>query len=139
ERDAEMRFENAVVKKNNVEIALERRNSGQKLAEVRARQQPEKIKSALACRSRGIRADGALLRGGGKAGQEFFLCVRFFGVARKRKNFGSEPGLKIAANGGPRKIMNVGHNTMRGENDQAFAARVDESHHGALVAGTRIA
>src|SRR5882724_6529773 len=68
ERDAERRFENAVMKKNDVEIALERRNTGQKLAEVRARPQPEKIKSALACRSRGIRADGTLLRGGGKAG-----------------------------------------------------------------------
>ena len=138
ERDAERRFENAVVKKNNVEIALERRNTGQKLGKVRARPQSEKIKSALACRSRGIRANGTLLRGGGKAGEEFFLYLRFFGVARKRKNFGSEPGLKIAANRVPRKIMNVGYHTMGGENDEAFAARVDESHHGALVGGIKI-
>ena len=34
--------------------------------------------------------------------------------------------------------MNVGHHAMCGKNDQAFAARVDEGHHGSLVGGVGI-
>ena len=73
------------------------------------------------------------MRGSGKPGKKFIAGLRFLFVVRKRKNFRSEPRFEITANGRPRKIKHIGNHAMGSEDDQAFAARVDKSHHGTLV------
>ncbi len=49
------------------------------------------------------------------------------------EDFGGEPRFEIAANGTPGKITKVSDDAVRGENGQAFAARVDEGHHREFV------
>ena len=130
--DAESGLENAVVEQNDVEFALEWGDIGQELSEIGSRAQGEEIESAAAF-GNGISADGALRSSGGKALQEAFAGIGLFGFVGELKNFGGKPRLEITANGGPGEIVDVGDDTMSGQDGEAFAARVDEGHHGALV------
>src|SRR6266853_2827505 len=131
--DAQRRFENAIVEKNDIQIALQGRNIVKQLRQIGARTQVEKIKGALSVANGWISTDGALLGGGSKARQEFCAGLRFFRIVRKGKNLRGEPRLQIAADRGPGKIENVGNDAMTGEDDQVLTAGVDESHHGAFV------
>ena len=129
-RDAERRFENSFVEENDIELALERRDIREKLSEVGARAKNEQEECALAIGGGGISADGALRRCRFEAREKILASRFFFSVVGECENFGGKPRLEIAANGRPGKIVNVGRDTVRGKNDKAFAARVDEGHHG---------
>src|SRR5262249_18554660 len=124
---------NSFVQQHNVEFALQRRNVGKKLREVCARPQHEQIVRALVFRRAGIRADGTLWTDRFQSREKTFARSIFLRGVDKRKYFGSEPRLKMAAHGGPRKIVNVCCDAMRWQNHEAFGVRVDESHHRGFV------
>src|ERR1700747_546077 len=121
------------MEKNDVEIALQRRNAVKQLRQIGARTQMEKIKSALPSRTGRIRSDGALFDSGSEAREQFRASLLFFRVAGEGKNFRGKPRFEVAAHGGPGKIEHIGNDAMAGEDDQILAASVDEGHHGALV------
>ena len=120
------------MKEDDVEFALERRDVGEKLVEIGAIAKRQDVKSALRRSVSGIDADSTARTSAGEAREKFLARFGFLRVVRERKFFGGEPGLEVAAHGGPGKIMNVGGDAMRGKNGEAFAVRVDEGHHDAL-------
>src|SRR5260370_32475696 len=105
------------MEKNDVQVALQRRNIVKQLCQVGAGAQMEKIKATLASSAGRIGADGALFGGSRESRQKFCASLLFFGIVREEKDFRGEPRLKIAANGGPGKIENVGNDAMTGEDD----------------------
>ena len=137
-RDAERGFEDSFVQKDNVELALERRDVWKKLSEVGARAKNEQEECALVIGGGGIGADGTLRHCRFKAREKVFTCRFFFGVVGESKHFSGEPRFEMAANGRPGKIVNVGGDAVRRKNDETFAAGVDESHHGRFVGRVRI-
>lgn len=60
ERDAESRFENAIMKKDNIKLALKRRNSVKQLRQVCALAQDENVIGALTWLGSGVDADDSL-------------------------------------------------------------------------------
>src|SRR5215467_2544058 len=70
--------------------------------------------------------------------QEFSAGFGFGGVFGERKRLGSEERFEIAAHGGPGEIGEIGDDSMGWKNRKAFAARIDEGHHGALIRRIRM-
>src|SRR5215472_2428948 len=64
-----------------------------------------------------------------EVGEKSFRLFGFVGVVREGKLLGGKPRFKVAAEGRPRKIVNVRDDAVRGKNGEAFARAVDEGHH----------
>lgn len=137
-RDAEGGLENSIVEKDDIEFALKRRNGVKKLREVGAAAKHQDVVSALGGFRRGIDADGPLTARLVEVSEKRFLGFEFLGFIGEGEGLRFEPGFEIAARFAPGKIVKIGGEAVRGKNGEAFAAGVDESHHGKIVGAERV-